>query len=49
MKEVVSWAKQLQVINVMFLLLYDYYVEFANFSVDQEWFLNLQWLSDIVL
>ncbi len=34
MKEVVSWAKWLQIINVAFLLLYDYYVEFANFFVD---------------
>ncbi len=41
MKEVVSWTKWLQIINVVFLFLYDYYVEFTNFFIDQEWFLNL--------
>ena len=49
MKEVVSWAKWLQIVNVVFLLLYDYYVEFVNFFIDQEWFLNLEWLCDVVL
>ena len=40
MKEVISWAESLQNIAVTILFLYDYYIEFSNFSIYQKQLLN---------